>query len=403
MRRKTLLLLLITATLGVLLPSVAHAFPSEEFHRRGKEVHDDWGIARTRAALSDGFLGLSRTGFDPIIARESMGANADVAWRLGEEFARKYPDRNQRAEQIFYFVRNRVVYTSDKDQFGRGEFARNADEMAAAIAKNEKTAGDCEDSAVLLAVLYKAAGYRSALVLTPGHVAALVYLPEYRKARKLSVEGEGGWVWAEATGATNPFGWLPESLRAGEKRTSEVLAGELKKQEPGPGRYKSGTLGRRRPRGRLGPGTLRSAGGRGLHVGDDRRQGRRRPPKKKTVKSGGRSPSPWPSPIEGEGICRPPPRHLRLIDDLRLPQLRHFLGIHPQQAAKHVGVMLAQQRRGATHPSGGPAQPPLDAVDGLSSQGRVVHLNEGAALAMQGVIRHLRDLQAGQGCHAGLL
>ena len=28
----------------------------------------------------------------------------------------------------------------------------------------------------------------------------------------LEFEGESGWVWAEATGGNNPFGWMPEDL-----------------------------------------------------------------------------------------------------------------------------------------------------------------------------------------------
>ena len=88
--------------------------------------------------------------------------------------------------------------------------------------------GDCEDSAILLAVLYKAAGFRSAMVLMPGHVATLVFLPEYRKSlRSMTLSGEKGWVWGEATGATNPFGWIPEGLNKEEMIAREVTVGYL--------------------------------------------------------------------------------------------------------------------------------------------------------------------------------
>ena len=223
--------LLVILAVGLIAPSLAGAAASENFFRLGSDIVDDWGVVRTRASGVNGFLGVTATGFDPIIARESLGERADIAWQLGEEFARKYPDRNQRAERIFNYVRDRVVYTSDSDQFGTPEFAQNADEVAMTIVANGSALGDCEDSAVLLAVMYKAAGYRSAMVLMPGHVATLVYLPEYKKAaRKLSLAGEGGWVWAEATGANNPFGWVPEALISDGILASEVLAGALEGQ-----------------------------------------------------------------------------------------------------------------------------------------------------------------------------
>ena len=161
--------------------------------------------------------------------------NADIAWQLGEEFARKYPDRIQRAEKIFYFVRDRVVYVSDEDQFGEREFAQNADEVAETILEEGRALGDCEDSAILLAILYKAAGYRSAMVLMPGHIATLVFLPDYAKAaRTMTLAGEQGWIWGEATGATNPFGWIPEGLTKEGMIAREVTTGQLDDQDRGP-------------------------------------------------------------------------------------------------------------------------------------------------------------------------
>ena len=96
--------------------------------------------------------------------------------------------------------------------------------------------GDCEDSAILLAVMYKAAGYRSAVVLAPGHLAALVYLPEYRKAaRVLQVAGEEGWVWTEPTGRTNPFGWLPEQYAGDRLVVREITVEAIDEGEPSAG------------------------------------------------------------------------------------------------------------------------------------------------------------------------
>ena len=228
---KALFALLVTLAVGILLPSLAYAFPSEGFSQREEDIFDEWGISRTRHKQVDGFLGLTATDMSPIVVNESLGENADLAWQLGEEFALKYPDRHQRAEQIFYFVRDRVDYASDRDQFGLDEFAMNADEVAEAILDGVAE-GDCEDMSALLAVMYKAAGYRSAIALMTGHVAILVYLPEYRRAtRMISVAGEDGWVWAEATMDTNPLGWVPESVASRGLIVSEVITSPLQRQE----------------------------------------------------------------------------------------------------------------------------------------------------------------------------
>lgn len=199
--------------LGVMLVSPALAAPSEKFFEHGGEVYDSFGVCRNRFTGEDGFMQLTEDGFDPIIVRESLGENIDIAWELGRAFSDKYPEPNQRAQQIFHFVKNKVVYTSDMDEFGYEEFAQNADELAGAILENGSAPGDCEDDAILLAVLYKAAGFRSAIVLAQDHAAALVYLPDYNKAAHvLTLEGEAGWVWAEATGRTNDLGWFAPSL-----------------------------------------------------------------------------------------------------------------------------------------------------------------------------------------------
>jgi len=232
--RWLVVLILVASGAGAMAASVARASSSEEFQRVGEDIHDQWGIARTRAGGADGFLGITSAGFDPLLAPESLGQHVDVAWDLGQELARKYPNRNQRAERIFTFVRDRVVYTSDLDQFGTNEYAQNADEVAAAIVKSRSAKGDCEDSSILLAIMYKAAGYRTAVVLLPGHVATVVHLPDYKKApRKLTLGGEPGWVWAEATGATNPFGWVPEALLDGPITAREVMDGELRARTSG--------------------------------------------------------------------------------------------------------------------------------------------------------------------------
>ena len=210
-RIKVLLSLILVA--GLAITGYASATPSAGFHEINGELFDDWDICRTRAFGEDGFYQISETAFRPVIVFESVGEGAALAHRLGEQLAHKYPDPLQRAEAIFRFVRDRVNYTSDIDLYEYDEFAQNADELATTIDQNGVGYGDCEDSAVLLAVMYKGAGYRSAIVVSSGHTAALVYLPDYKKATVVfELEGEPGWVWAEATGRNNPLGWVPKGF-----------------------------------------------------------------------------------------------------------------------------------------------------------------------------------------------
>ena len=152
---------------------------------------------------------------------------------MGEQIAGKYPDSLQRAEEIFKFVRDRVKYTPDIDQFSHEEFAQNADELAAAIDQSGVGYGDCEDSAVLLAVMYKGAGYRSVIAVGPGHTAALVYLPGYKKATAVfELEGEPGWIWAEATGKKNTLGWVAKELINVELAAYEISAEVIAASKP---------------------------------------------------------------------------------------------------------------------------------------------------------------------------
>ncbi len=226
MRIASVLVSLILVLLGGLATAEhALAFPSESFYRVNDDVLDDWDIARTRAFGEDGFYQITEAGFRPVIAFQSLRENADLAYSLGEQIADEYPDPIRRAEAIFYFVRDRVRYTSDIDRTGYPEFAQNADELAMTIAQGGIGRGDCEDMTILLAVMYKAAGFRCAIVLVPGHTALLVHLPDYNKATAFfEVDGESGWVWAEATGRNNPLGWAPEQYLDDEVFAYEVSA-----------------------------------------------------------------------------------------------------------------------------------------------------------------------------------
>jgi len=225
--------LLSIAILMVVMPATAFAMSSTKFYEQNGEVYDDWSICRTNSVGDDGFFQASEAAFCPIILRESLGENVDKAYQLGQQFAQDYPDFNQRAEKIFAFARDKVRYTPDKDQFGYKEFAQNADELATFIGDEGIGYGDCEDYAILLAAMYKGAGLRSAIVLAPEHAATLVYLPEYNRANQfLSIDGESGWVWAEATGSNNPLGWMPEKLIGAELMVYEVKDEAITKMEP---------------------------------------------------------------------------------------------------------------------------------------------------------------------------
>lgn len=202
--------ILAAAILALALAGLCRGYPGT-LSERGGEIYDNWDICRTRSWDGDGFFQMTETSFRPAIVFESLAELRDVAWRVGQQLAAQYPDRNRLAEQVFYYVRDHVAYTSDSEQFGREDFAQNADELAGAIENQGQARGDCEDDAILLAVMFRGAGFRTAVVLPPEHAAVVVYLPGYPNANTFwSYESEDGWVWAEATGRTNPFGWTPE-------------------------------------------------------------------------------------------------------------------------------------------------------------------------------------------------
>jgi hypothetical protein len=214
----------------------AWASSSSGFYEVGDDVFDDWAICRTRSFGADGFYQVTASDFRPVIAFESLGENADIAYSLGQEFAEEYPDTIERAEAVFYFVRDRVRYASDIDIFGYDEFAQNADEMADVIGQNRLGYGDCEDSAVLLAVMCKGAGLRSAIAIGEEHTAALIHLPDYREANVFfELDGEGGWIWAEATGPNNPLGWAPKEFINVSFEAYEITDEALARSPDSPG------------------------------------------------------------------------------------------------------------------------------------------------------------------------
>ncbi len=231
---KAIILCVILALMAaVAAGGYALAKPSADFHKVGNDVSDDWGICRNRAFGNDGFYQLSESGFRPVIAFESLGEHADSAYRLGEQVAQEDTDNISRAETIFYFVRDRVNYTPDTDQFEYDEFAQNADELLQTIIREGVGRGDCEDSAVLLAVMYRGAGLRSAIAIGEEHTAALVFLPEYRKASAVfTINDEPGWVWSEATGRKNPLGWVPKDYVGKALAAYEIIAEPVTTEPP---------------------------------------------------------------------------------------------------------------------------------------------------------------------------
>lgn len=194
---------------------ICFAWSSSEFHKEKDEILDDWHICRTNPLGDDGFFQIKETetevSFRPVIALESLGEYVDVAYEMGAEFSEEYPDRIQRAEEIFAYVQDSIRYTTDSHQFDMPEYAQNADELASILREKGTASADCEEYALLLAVMYQGAGYRSGIVVCPGHAAAILYLPEYQRANQVfTLNGVPGWIWLEATGNNNPFGWFPE-------------------------------------------------------------------------------------------------------------------------------------------------------------------------------------------------
>ncbi len=213
-----LLILISLASAGTSL-----AAPSSGFYESGGEEYDDWDLCRTKYWGEDGFFQGADATFRPAIVFESLGEWEGKAWEVGERLAGQYSG-NELAERVFAYARDHVTYTSDAIQFGYDEFARNADELAEEIESWGYSRGDCEDYATMLAVMFRAAGLRSAVVLAPEHAAVLVHLPDYPGANTYwDFKGEGGWVWAEATGRTNPLGWTPSKLMRSDLLAYEVV------------------------------------------------------------------------------------------------------------------------------------------------------------------------------------
>ncbi|MFH0748700.1 MAG: hypothetical protein V1915_02110 [Candidatus Bathyarchaeota archaeon] len=202
--------------------SLVYALPSgggypPKFTLSQGEWYDSWGFNRNSA---DG-----RTGFLPNVAYESLGTDKELAYSIGVWFKTTHPQKIERAEAILSYVQRWTDYGYDEDTVRMGgrpqeEWAWNADEMAHMF--NETTLsvamGDCEDMAFLCSTLYLAAGFEVVLVSPTGHVALMIWLPEYDNANYYwdILDGRGvGWIWVESTGEHNPLGWTPPDFTDG--------------------------------------------------------------------------------------------------------------------------------------------------------------------------------------------
>lgn len=195
------------------------AFPSSNFTKSNGYWFDDWNINRNYYAGRNGYL--------PNMAYETLDENKELAFSIGESFKENYPAKTTRAVAILRYVQKWTEYGYDEENVFRegvaqDEWAWNADEMAHAFNETRgiTATGDCEDLAFLCATIYKGAGFDVAIVDAPGHVALLIWLPEFANADNywdIPNDNRGaGWIWVEATGNANPLGWTPPDYENGE-------------------------------------------------------------------------------------------------------------------------------------------------------------------------------------------
>lgn len=198
-------------------------FPPTGFTFKNENWYDSWEFKRSDYSGADGYM--------PNIAYETLGANKELAYSIGEQFRTSYANRVQRAVAILDFVQRWTDYGHDADNArapdgtAQSEWAWNADEMAHMFNTTTNTVaiGDCEDMAFLCATIYIGAGFDAAMVLAPSdapnHAALVIWLPEYPNANYYwdIDDGRGyGWIWVESTGEHNPLGWTPPDFNNGD-------------------------------------------------------------------------------------------------------------------------------------------------------------------------------------------
>jgi hypothetical protein len=217
--KKQRILILTVFTLFLLINlSTCKATPSSSYTESNGEWFDDWNINRNYYEGENGYL--------PALAYETLNENKELAYSIGQSFQIQYPQKTVRAETILRFVQQWTEYGYDEDNVfmegvAQDEWAWNADETAHRF--NQTTAamaiGDCEDLAFLCATIFIGSGFDAAIVDAPGHVALLIWLPEYDNADIYwnipDDDRGGGWIWVEATGESNPLGWTPPDFEDG--------------------------------------------------------------------------------------------------------------------------------------------------------------------------------------------
>ncbi|HVP16466.1 MAG TPA: hypothetical protein VMT42_03780 [candidate division Zixibacteria bacterium] len=219
-----LILFLLLSAPAIALIKTASAFPASSFSQHYSngynDWYDNWEIDRNDAG-TNGEL----PGYLPNLAYETLGANMELAYSIGESFQNSYPSRTDRAVAILKYVQTWTYYAYDSDTFFRNgvaqdEWAQNADEFAHAF--NQSTGvtapGDCEDMAFLCGTIYVGAGFDAAVIDATDHCALLIWLPEFSNANYYWDINDGrgtGWIWVEATGSTNPLGWTPDDFADG--------------------------------------------------------------------------------------------------------------------------------------------------------------------------------------------
>jgi len=215
---KKIVLFLVSVSL---LSTTVFASPSggscpPKFEFVNGHYYDSWQMDRNSPWGKNGYM--------PNLMYESIDSAADLAFGWGVEFRKAYPNKITRAGAILSFIQSWTAYGSDEeyvimDEKPQIEWAWNGDEMAYKMKEvfdsKDLARGDCEDLAFLCGTIYLGAGFDVAIVNPPGHVALLIWLPEYPNANIYWDLGDGeglGWIWVEATGRRNPLGWTPSDF-----------------------------------------------------------------------------------------------------------------------------------------------------------------------------------------------
>lgn len=122
------------------------------------------------------------------------------------------------ANLLLSFVHEQCVpYSYDKDSTGHPEYFRFPLETIV-----DKT-GDCDCKAILGCALYRAAGYRVAFALLPGHAALAISTDDSLPFANWEFNGRR-WYYCEATGDSWQAGAIPPGTTSGEVEMREILA-----------------------------------------------------------------------------------------------------------------------------------------------------------------------------------